>query len=237
MTLSTPFGQIEQPSGESAVRRAVKQLRQGIVAGDFLPGTRMRQERLADLLGMSRGPIRLALFILEREGLVVADRLRGGMVVAPLNVVVIRELYEFRASVERFVAETLAKKPTFDAKPVGDIVRQGIAATESRDIARLIDLDWRFHALLYDAVGNRVLSDVMNSHWTHTQRGIAATVKVHGYPDTVWDEHVAILDSIENHDSVLAGTRAMAHMVADSNRMIENLIEDVALAMRPACRP
>ena len=95
------------------------QLRLGIIAGDFPPGARMRQEDLAERLNVSRGPVRQALVILEREGLVRADRWRGA-IVTPLDVPLIKDLYEFRGAVERFVAELKGgKMPVRRGEPDG----------------------------------------------------------------------------------------------------------------------
>ena len=202
------------------------QLRLGIIAGDFPPGARMRQEDLAERLNVSRGPVRQALVILEREGLVRADRWRGA-IVTPLDVPLIKDLYEFRGAVERFVAETLAARGSFDAAPMREILRLGKAAAQAGDLGRLMDLDLRFHTRLYEMVGNRILNEVMNSHWTHTRRVMAATLKESGYSQTAWDEHAAIIDAIDAHDVPSAGKRAAAHIAAASARMSETFTREL----------
>jgi DNA-binding GntR family transcriptional regulator len=141
--------------------------------------------------------------------------------VTPIDVPLIEDLYEFRGAVERYVAETLAGRSGFDAAPVRDIVALGQAAAKSGDLNRLMDLDLRFHTRLYDMVGNRVLTEVMAGHWTHTRRVMAATLRESGYSQTAWDEHAAIVDAIEAHDAPLAGKRAAAHLAAASARMVE----------------
>jgi len=218
---------IRQVVRASAAELVARQLRQSIITGEFPPGARMRQEDLADRLAVSRGPVRQALVILEREGLVVSDLWKGSMV-APLDVPFIKDLYEFRGAVERFVAETLASRSGFDPAPLAEIVRQGSAAAAAGDVAKLTDLDERFHTGLYDAVANRVLSDVMNRHWTHTRRLMAATLKQRGYPQTAWHEHAAILDAIQNHNPAIAGAGAAAHMAAASTRVVEAFTNELA---------
>jgi DNA-binding GntR family transcriptional regulator len=202
-------------------------LRAAIVAGTFAPGARMRQEDLAARLAVSRAPVREALVMLEREGLVVIDRWRGA-VVAPLDLPLIRDLYEFRETIERYVAETLATRKTLDTAPVREIVRLGTLAAAKGDLERLIDLDLRFHRRLYEAVGNTVLVNVMSGHWIHTQRVMAATLRERGYPKTAWDEHAAILDAIAAGDRALAGRRAAGHMAAAASRMIETFTAEPA---------
>lgn len=203
-----------------------KQLRLGIVSGDFPPGTRMRQEDLADRLNVSRGPVRQALVILEREGLVQSDRWRGAFV-ASLDVPMIKDLYEFRGAVERLVAELLASRQGVELTSLREIVRMGVDAAKTWDVDRLMDLDLRFHTRLYEMVNNRILIDVMSSHWTHTRRVMAATLKLTGYPQTAWDEHAAIVDAIAARDAQLAGHRAAAHIAAASVRMVDTFTREL----------
>lgn len=212
------------------------QLRLSIISGDLPPGARMRQEELAERLAVSRGPVRQALIILEREGLVRTDRWRGA-IVAPLDVPLIKDLYEFRGAVERFVVEALAKRETFNPAPLRALVESGRAAAAAGDLARLVDLDLRFHVRLYEDLGNRVLTDVMSSHWTHTRRVMAATLRLSGYSQTAWDEHGAIVDAIEAHDAQLAGERAAAHMAAASARMVDIFTRGIDQAPAPTESP
>jgi len=180
----------------------------------------MRQEELAARLAVSRAPVRQALVMLEREGLVVSDRWRGA-VVAPLDVPLIKDLYEFRGVIERYVGWTLASRKIADTQALRRIVEAGRQAAQAGDVARLIDLDLRFHTALYEAVGNRVLLDVMNGHWMHTRRVMAMTLKERGYPKTAWDEHAGILEAIELGDPDLASQRAAAHIAAAAVRIVD----------------
>jgi DNA-binding GntR family transcriptional regulator len=212
------------------------QLRSAIVEGKFPAGARMRQEELAARLAVSRAPVRQALVMLEREGLVVSDRWRGA-VVAPLDVALIKDLYEFRGVIERYVGWTLASRKTADMKPLRRIVETGAAAARTDDVTRLIELDLRFHTGLYEAVGNRVLLDVMNSHWMHTRRVMATTLKERGYPKTAWDEHAGILEAIELGDPDLASQRAAAHIAAAAVRIVDTFTTGLSRGEKAAEPP
>lgn len=76
-------------------------LREAIVTGAFSPGERLPQDQLAELLMVSRMPIRAALRQLDSEGLVVNIPHRGAKV-RELTPVELRELYELRVVVECF---------------------------------------------------------------------------------------------------------------------------------------
>jgi len=74
-------------------------LREGILMGVFQPGERMRQDQLAEAIGVSRIPVRSALMQLESEGLITFNPYRGA-VVNKLSAKEMREIYELRALLE-----------------------------------------------------------------------------------------------------------------------------------------
>jgi len=74
-------------------------LREGILKGVFQPGERMRQDQLAEAIGVSRIPVRSALMQLESEGLITFNPYRGA-VVNKLSAKEMREIYELRALLE-----------------------------------------------------------------------------------------------------------------------------------------
>jgi DNA-binding GntR family transcriptional regulator len=198
------------------------EVRKAILSGALPPGTRVTQEELADRLAVSRAPVRQALLILERQGLVQSDRGRGA-IVTPLNPSLIRDTYQFRGEIERFVASHLAGRSDFDMAPLRAVMVAGFAAASAGDVAQLIELDLRFHTGLYDAVGNQVLSEVMHGQWTHIRRVMGATLSMAGYPPQVWDEHSAILEAIAAHDVDLAVTLASRHTAAACTALLKTL--------------
>ncbi|MBE2319478.1 GntR family transcriptional regulator [Solirubrobacter sp. CPCC 204708] len=74
-------------------------LREGILNGVFQPGERLRQDQLAEAIGVSRIPVRSALLQLESDGLITFNPYRGA-VVNKLSSNEMREIYELRAVLE-----------------------------------------------------------------------------------------------------------------------------------------
>lgn len=212
---------------------ATAQIRTAILTGELAPGTRVRQEALATRLAVSRSPVRQALAVLEREGLIQRDP-RYGSIVAPLDAAFIRDLYEFRGAIERYVAATLAERPGSVSGQCRQIVTAGQKAVSSGDQSRLIELDLQFHTMLYDAVGNSVLSDIMRGQWAHIRRVMAATLRIAGYPPQVWKEHSAILDAIEFNDPERARTLAGAHI--DAGARLTFSLTRVAVDLEPVAK-
>lgn len=209
------------------------QIRAAILDGSLAPGSRIRQEELASRLGVSRAPVREALVVLEREGFVQTERWRGA-VVASLDAQLISNIYDFRSAIDAYVAATLAARPNFDPGPFRKIVAVGRAAVSTPvDLRRLIDLDSQFHMGLYEAVGNRVLVDVMRAQWSHLRRAMAATLSISGYPQQVWDEHAAILDAIARRQASRASRLAQAHTIAARTKLLASLAPQRSSSERP----
>jgi len=74
-------------------------LREGILKGVFHPGERLRQDQLAEAIGVSRIPVRSALLQLEADGLITFNPYRGA-VVNKLSAAEMREIYELRGVLE-----------------------------------------------------------------------------------------------------------------------------------------
>ncbi|CAN5592336.1 GntR family transcriptional regulator [soil metagenome] len=201
--------------------QATEQIRAAILRGDLCPGSRVRQEELAAMLSVSRAPVREALVILQGEGLVQTNGSRG-LIVTPLDPQVVQDLYGFREPIERHVAEALARRQDVMWEALYDILAAGRRAAPT-DVPALIQLDVRFHTFLYDAVGNRILSEVMRGQWINMRRALGATLTVPGYSRRIWDEHTAILEAIAAHDPARAGRLAAAHTAAASQRLLESL--------------
>ena len=78
-----------------------------IIGEVYLPGARIIEQQIADEFQVSRGPVREAFRILEREGLAQLHRNRG-MQVTQLSSEEVRDMFEIRAGLYRIVAERLA---------------------------------------------------------------------------------------------------------------------------------
>ena len=99
-----------------------------IVAGSLAPGARLGEQELADEFATSRGPIREAIRILEREGLAVVLPRRGAEVTS-LSATELQELFEVRAGLYEIVVRKLAETRPPELLAV---MRGGVACLESQ---------------------------------------------------------------------------------------------------------
>jgi DNA-binding GntR family transcriptional regulator len=203
--------------------RVANEIRAAILRGDLAPGSRVKQEDLAAQLGVSREPVRQALLLLEREGLVHAQPNRSALVAA-LDRQVISDLYEFREAVDTAVVAMLARARRFDMTSYQELIARGRKAVRDGDLPALIDLDTRFHTSLYEAAGNHVIVDVMRGQWSHIRRVMAMVLEQGAYRQKVWDEHEAILQAIRAR-RVSAATAAAGRHVRDARKMLLSLFD------------
>lgn len=201
--------------------RVAQELRIAILRGDLTPGSRIKQEHLAAQLGVSREPVRQALLLLQREGLVHAQPNRGASV-APLDSQLISDVYGLREALETAAVATLARSSRFDVRPFRDLIARGRVAVRQRDFRALVDLDMSFHTSLYEAAGNRVVVEVMRGQWSQIRRIMSLVADHFTYRQKIWDEHQAIVEAIHARKVVPAIAAATRHIRAARELLIES---------------
>ncbi|WP_341892651.1 GntR family transcriptional regulator [Variovorax sp. YR752] len=161
---------IEAPPSDSS--SVVATLRQLIVNGRLAAGERLAEIPVAESLGVSRTPVRLAFRSLEQEGL-LAKAGKRGYVVRSFSEADVRAAVEVRGTLEGLAARHLAERG------MSAEVRATLAAciTEGatvlakghlveEDVGRWSRLNKRFHDALVDAHESRVIADAIarNNH-------------------------------------------------------------------------
>jgi GntR family transcriptional regulator of vanillate catabolism len=89
--------------------RAVLQIREMILRGELMPGQRVPEAGLADVLGISRTPVRQALPVLAQGGLLTAHD-RRGYVVRSFTQAEIHDAIELRGMLEGFAARKIIER-------------------------------------------------------------------------------------------------------------------------------
>lgn len=99
----------------------IERLRTDIIMGVLQPGTRIVETQLASELGVSRGPIRTALQLLEQEGL-VESMSNGGTKVVGFSKKNVEDMFEFRLLLERKALELNIANPLTNFHPLLDVI-------------------------------------------------------------------------------------------------------------------
>jgi DNA-binding GntR family transcriptional regulator len=137
---------------------AYGELKQRLLRGDFRLGARLKESRLASMLGVSRTPVREALLRLHAEGLVQRQSDGGYVPVVP-DVAAIRWLYEVRAGLE---LQAIRRAP-HDLEIVAGLLEEweALAGDEPEPDPSFVLLDESFHLGLAESAGNPVLVDLL----------------------------------------------------------------------------
>ncbi|SFR90671.1 transcriptional regulator, GntR family [Agromyces sp. CF514] len=133
-------------------------LKDAILSGALLPGQKLRQETLAELIGVSRLPVRSALIQLEADGLVEFHDRRGA-VVKSLSPSQAKEVYDIRVLLE-VEALRLTMAELTDER-VARLRALGKSADQKQEGAEFVDARTEFYAELYDAARRPVLWDMI----------------------------------------------------------------------------
>jgi DNA-binding GntR family transcriptional regulator len=123
-------------------------LRESILKGVFKPGEHLRQDRLAEAIGVSRIPVRSALLQLESEGLITFHPYRGA-VVNLLSGAELREIYDIRAVLEAHALRNAVEAMT--PERLDDLERQARRLNEITDGEEFLAERNAFYRALYDA--------------------------------------------------------------------------------------
>jgi len=188
-----------------------------IADGALAPGEKLTQEDIAEQLGVSRQPVSHALQLLRRSGLAVEQGKRG-LVVAPLDPNLLRDLYQLRTVLDGLAASLAAARtkagtlPASGHKNIITLVEQGIEmADNGAETGALIEADMAFHSAIYALSGNQAIVSTAAEQWPHLVRTMGAVLAEMIDPDRIWREHREILDFILAGDAAAAETAARGH--------------------------
>jgi DNA-binding GntR family transcriptional regulator len=147
---------------KSAGQDIFELLKQAITCGDISPGSRMVENHIAQIMGVSRTPVREAIHKLEREGLLTKQR-HGGYNVTGLTRQDIEESFGIRAVLEGYAARlaTLAHTEE-DLKALLRKIDEYEKALHAGDLEALPTINTEMHDMLYSLSRNRTLIKIIN---------------------------------------------------------------------------
>ena len=209
----------------SLTQRAYADLRALILDNRLKSGQRMFEQEVADLLKMSRTPVREALIRLEEEGLVCV-RPRHGMTVLPISPTDMRDIYDVVTSLEATAAE-LAIERGIDSVQIAQLheaVDAMEAALQAKDLVAWSKADERFHNLLVESSRNKRLISLVNGLWDQTHRSRMATLPIRPVPFASNKEHRDLVAAIEAGDAERAKSIHVAHRKKSRDMLVDLLV-------------
>ncbi|GAB5097777.1 GntR family transcriptional regulator [Caballeronia sp. HLA56] len=185
----------------SLAESVAARLRAAIVSGDYELGQALSERVLAEILQVSKTPVREALSLLRMEGLVKVLPQRGAMVFLPSEDEV-RELCELRQALESTAATRAMQRDHLGfADRLDDIVQRMTVAREQKRTRTYLECDTAFHQCFFDFCGNQLMSSTYATH-----SGKIAALRTHlaarpTHTDLSFEEHRQIAVAARGGDT------------------------------------
>jgi DNA-binding GntR family transcriptional regulator len=191
--------------------RVADELRRAILHGAYPPGTRLRQEELANQYGASRVPVREALRILESDGLVTTVA-NAGAWIARLSLDECVELYQVRERIEPLLLRY--SLPQLDSAQIDRLAELAEEMQRTDDVETFLELDRRFHLGSYAGAGTTFLGPTVERLWNTTQHYRRAFTRLMDEDSQriVHDEHHMLVSAIREGDSDEAERVLLGHI-------------------------
>jgi DNA-binding GntR family transcriptional regulator len=199
--------------------RVYSRLQDLMADGEFRNGEHLTENLLAVRFGVSRGPVREALRMLERDGWVEWRLRRGAFVCAPSDQEVV-EFFQMRRLIETEAARLAALHGAADAEAtLGHIIESANGLLDANAAAHeLAAKTMQFHGAIALLSGNRLLADFSERLSLQSRRLMSPIVRTIGYQ--AWKEHAAIAAAIGNGDAAVA-QQLMSNHIEWSQRSYE----------------
>ncbi len=199
-------------SGQISKEKIYQSLRADIISHRLRPGQAIREDELADRLGVSRTPVREMLRRLEQEDLVRVVPNRG-VFVSELTDKDIEEVLEIRLALETAAARSAATKLSPEhIKELKDIRKQLDTAVKLKDSVLSFEADTRLHGLILQAAGNKRAHRIINNLMGQIHRIRFISGHKPGRIDTTVKEHKEIVQALLNGNPVVAEEAMMKHL-------------------------
>jgi DNA-binding GntR family transcriptional regulator len=208
--------------------RVQEELREAILAGSLPPGARLRAEPLAERLRTSRTPVREALILLAREGLVDIEPRRGA-IVRSFDASDLADLYDVRALVEPHAASRAATRIGRDELArLREICEEAEArgAADDDAVEDQVALNEEFHRIVIAAAGSPRLEAALRA-----VAGIPRAFRAAFWHDDAQREqslfcHRQIVHALERRQPRLAEAVMRMHIVGAIEFLTEVIHDD-----------
>ncbi len=209
--------------------KVFNKIREDILAGNYREKDELREAAISKALGVSRTPVREALRQLELEGLVSIIPNKGAYVNG-ITAKDIFDIYVIRSYLEGLCAKWACEHITQEQlEALEEIIYLSEFHIQKEHWDQIFELDNRFHLLLYEACGSKILEHILSDYHHYVERVRKNTLSSQERASKASQEHKAILESVRNKDEERAERLANEHIYQSlaniEHRGLENLMQ------------
>ena len=202
-----------RPVKATRVDDAYSRLKREILADRFRPGFQAFELEIADMLQMSRTPVREALIRLESDGLIELVP-RRGVRVLPVSPGDMKDIYQLLTLLEPEAAAEVAQR---------GVSADEMASLEQDDLEGWAEADDQFHRELLAMSSNRRMVEYLNILFDQAHRARMITVRLRDRPVASTKDHRDILDAIVAGDADKARQVFREHRERASRELLKLL--------------
>ncbi len=203
-------------------------LRKSIIDQTIEPGSRLVESKLADMMGISRTPVREAFHKLEREDWIRKNK-NGGFKVVTLSREEIEETFGIRAVLEAYAARLAAiNHESKDLKPLEKKIDEYQKHLEDGDTDKLMKINTEFHDLLYTLSKSPKLIKMINTLRAQIFRFRQIILNKGKMAVVSNEDHHKMLAAIKNREGDYVEKLVRKHILNGKSAVLEELAKQEA---------
>jgi DNA-binding GntR family transcriptional regulator len=217
------FAHLKTRRAETLCSLVAEELERMIIRGELQAGDRINESELAQMLNISRGPIREACRSLEKSNLVRVVTNRG-VYVREMSMAQAAEIYDVRAHLFGLAGRLAASRVSL--RDVGELRGMVGEMQKAKDIDAYYPLNVAFHSRLVELSGNSRVAELYNSlsKELHLFRRRGLLLRNDSMASSN-QEHVRIIEALRDHSSEVSERTMTDHILAGKTRLLHRMKE------------
>ncbi|KJK38258.1 GntR family transcriptional regulator [Streptomyces variegatus] len=185
-------------------------IREAIFSGVYAPGAQLREVELSVTMDVSRGPVREALRVLEREGLVHCAWHRG-TTVTTVSAEDVAELDSLRGALEDLAVRQVITRASDE--DLASLAKTAEVMKHVTDAHEMVRLDIAFHDAVFAAAGHQRLADAWDGIRCQVHLFLLTRINLStdGYLGCIPREHHGLVTALRSRDTETALDLFAAH--------------------------
>jgi DNA-binding GntR family transcriptional regulator len=218
------FSQLKSRRSETLCSLVAEELERMIIRGELQAGDRINESELAQLLNISRGPIREACRSLEKSNLVRIVTNRGAFV-REMSMVQAAEIYDVRAHLFGLAGRLAASR--IGLREVAELRAMVEVMQDAKDIDTYYPLNVAFHARLVELSGNHRVAELYTGLGKELHLFRRRGLLFRGDSMNLSNqEHMRIVEALGDHGCDLAERSMSDHILAGKARLLQIMKEE-----------
>jgi DNA-binding GntR family transcriptional regulator len=221
-------------SESTSTQRIVDSIVTAIVERRLMPGTKLAEQKIADIFQVSRTIVRQALNRLSQDKLVTLEPARGARVAEP-SVDEAHQVFEVRRILEASIVQRLAAviTPAQVAELRAHLADEQSALAQP-DVSGRTQLLGDFHVIVARMLGNEVLTHLLADLLSRCSL-ISLMFQSSQSAECSFDEHVALVNALERRDGAAAAKLLEDHILhVEQNLQLDQRVPDLQSMLQPS---